>query len=1576
MHSCQNKSCKAYNLEIPSALVLEGNFKCYLCSTPLLSESSSVKDLTYRINRDYPSLLARPYSAMISRTDPEAALKRLLDVFTGLLKLLATLMESEYLHSKKLDPELTEIILKDLKTPTLGKWMYFLHTALNLGKLEEVVFKEYREYFLKYYNDLSEILSYRNEFYHSFQGSEEKLKEDYRKYKVLLDKLLSALPLTAGLYVKGKSSTVYEMKGLYPNVIQSTTLKFEDSEALFWDGKDKILSVFPLHATEEGEESNSFMYVASTDKRIIYEGLHGETLDTVRTQNRYKELLKRKTPQRKVLRDDKDKELISRMQEETRKTLKELQEVGKFISEKYVHRIYPEREMDRFIESSMTGLLVLAHSGGGKSSLLAYYAEKLLLEKIPVLFLQGKLLNDEFVEAQFQGLLDIDFDLSDALGTYEFLNEKSFRGIIIIDAVNEAQNPERVLQGLLKFAEEIKESECKILLSLRSDFWLGIDSINKEEYPLDFFMTPLGENLEPEKEPRLVLNPLTGEEKNSLYKRMGGKKESLLLIENENRPLWDYMQSPLHLSFYCAIEKNFTSPEILSPDSVQREYFQNIVVQNKQNIADCLRALGFFLLEKDVSKISLEEAWEMETTKRYLKDRKPDSPFTLLTKADILREFRSGGETFILFTYDIYLEESVGLALLSKPYRGSGRQLVKLNPEMIILQSSIASIVARSTLDGDFSEILSFLDACYSTQQKREEIHEFMIHKIAENSLYSLKDLSNVILDRSKDADWEVLYEIAKILVEFLQYEEAMNLYPSIISKVENLRNEETLGNLFDSYGRILYTLGNYDMALMYLEKSLKIDLSISGENHPDVARSYNNIGSVYDSQGEYEKALEYQEKSLKIRLSIHGENHPGVASSYINIGSVYHSQGEYEKALEYYVKSLKINLSILGENHPDVATSYNNIGNVYHSQGEYEKALEYQEKSLKIDLSIRGENHPDVATSYINIGNVYQSQGMYEKALEYQEKSLKINLPILGENHPDLATSYIHIGNIYHSQGDYEKTLEYYEKSLKIYLSILGENHPDMATSYNNIGNVYQSQGEYEKALEYYEKSLKISLSILGENHPSVATSYNNIGGVCNFQGEYEKALEYYEKSLKIRLSILGENHPDVASSYNNIGIVYRSQGEYEKALEYYKKSLKIRLSILGENHPDVAINYNNIGGVYKSQGEYEKALEYYEKSLKIRLSIFGENHPSVASSYISIGSVYDSQGEYEKSLKIYLSILGENHPSVASCYINIGSVYRSQGEYENALKYYEESLKIYLSILGENHPEVASSYNNIGIVYDSQGEYEKALEYYEKSLKIRFSILGENHPSVKTTQSNLTTILEQIDSPEIHLNTHRFIQELYPENHSYLAEIYITTGDCFQESDSDFALGIYQKANSIYETLEEEYEVVSITLKIGDVYENLDELDSALLAYQKAISIYEALGEESNIASTTLKIGDVYEGLDELDSALLAYQKARELYVSLYGEDDSDVANCYKKLGRVYTKQETYPEALEVLEKSLEIYFFIYGKGDSDVAEVCNIIADVYNKMGDTEKAEEYRNRALEEADEDDEMEDEGDS
>ena len=63
-----------------------------------------------------------------------------------------------------------------------------------------------------------------------------------------------------------------------------------------------------------------------------------------------------------------------------------------------------------------------------------------------------------------------------------------------------------------------------------------------------------------------------------------------------------------------------------------------------------------------------------------------------------------------------------------------------------------------------------------------------------------------------------------------------------------------------------------------------------SAEHDTTRAKLLNNIGIIYYNQGNYEQALDYYSKSLKIKEEL-GDNE-GIPSTLSNIGIIYYLQG------------------------------------------------------------------------------------------------------------------------------------------------------------------------------------------------------------------------------------------------------------------------------------------------------------------------------------------------------------------------------------------------------------------------------------------------------------------------------------------------------------------------------------------------------------------------------------------------------------------------------------------------------------------------------------------------------------
>ena len=112
----------------------------------------------------------------------------------------------------------------------------------------------------------------------------------------------------------------------------------------------------------------------------------------------------------------------------------------------------------------------------------------------------------------------------------------------------------------------------------------------------------------------------------------------------------------------------------------------------------------------------------------------------------------------------------------------------------------------------------------------------------------------------------------------------------------------------FDEHRRLLFDI---NMGFVSLQRMIGIVESVIGavdeKESVRFARLYHRIGWSYDDLGDYNKALEYYEKALRIKESKLGEDDTDTATTYNNIALVYYAKGDYDKALEYYGKALEI---------------------------------------------------------------------------------------------------------------------------------------------------------------------------------------------------------------------------------------------------------------------------------------------------------------------------------------------------------------------------------------------------------------------------------------------------------------------------------------------------------------------------------------------------------------------------------------------------------------------------------------------------------------------------------------------
>lgn len=767
-------------------------------------------------------------------------------------------------------------------------------------------------------------------------------------------------------------------------------------------------------------------------------------------------------------------------------------------------------------------------------------------------------------------------------------------------------------------------------------------------------------------------------------------------------------------------------------------------------------------------------------------------------------------------------------------------------------------------------------------------------------------------------------------------YENRSDLRKEILEWTKVLYGEKSL-EYADALTKLGESCGSSE-SLPYYHEALKIQLSLVGEIHPSVAKSYRNIGCAYRGKKRFSE-LEYLRKALNTNIKLYGENHPEVAECYGYLALAGHSS-----SLEYYKKALDIFLNVYGENHPAVATCYSGIAGEFRWKDNI-TALEYYKKAINSAINYWGEKSESLAWDYSNIGGTYEELGDYFSALEYLKKSLKIEILLFGVNPPNTHSAFSGVRGVLHRHADLFSIQDPELEALKIKLNFLLEQfdeiHPDIAKTYCDIGVHLCKQGDYSSALNYHYKALNIWGDEHGEYSTNVANCYFNIGDVLFGQEEYNLAIDNFKKCLEIRMPLYGEKHQDVVLCYNRIGNCYYSLGDKSKALEFYKNTLEEVETYEDENQLLEALSYTNRGVFYEYQGMYSSALEYYKEALKIH--ILSKNCGFVQKVLKGIESVlyeYDKDplkmfncNYIQEAMKIKLDtqieVLGENNTDVASTCCEIGDRLYKKDKYPSALDYHKKALKIWHDAYGESDANVATGYFNIGDDLYRMKDYSAALDNFKKSLEIRMSLFGENHRDV--------------------------------------ALCYNRIGICYDTlNDYSKALEHYQKDLSIKLALScnKDSNIAISYGNIASVYCSLDDYSSAIDNYKKALEIWiDLYGEENSykVADCYSNIGYALYNQGDYASSLDYFKKKLNIKLEQYGESHCEVAECYKMIGHSLYSQCDYSHALDYHKKALKIWLDAYGENDTNVANGYYDVGDDYYYLDNNSAALENYQQAL---------------
>jgi len=397
---------------------------------------------------------------------------------------------------------------------------------------------------------------------------------------------------------------------------------------------------------------------------------------------------------------------------------------------------------------------------------------------------------------------------------------------------------------------------------------------------------------------------------------------------------------------------------------------------------------------------------------------------------------------------------------------------------------------------------------------------EFLRDKKNKNykkAILSLKKISKINSNHDGKLIYgaDIDYYLAELYLQTKEYSKAIEYYQKSANAYKTEKNRQDAYTIAISWLARLYMKDKkFKKSLIYHKEVIdRYKKSTKKDKNLQLSRSYGNIAILYQETGQFQKALEFNKKSLKLLLEFYPNNSFEISTNYNNISAIKDATGDYPMALKYLRKSLEINQKLFGEKNPILVSGFNNLAIHYIKIGEYQKGLLY----LNNALEARGKNREDdeqLALIYSTMGELYNRMKESSKALSYHTKAIDIYKKLNRENSLDIASAYIHLGKYYLDKNQFDKAMNYYKKSQKIEENILGKDNLIVAETYSAIALCYMAKRDNQKAIEFFNKTLKIQKRFLGEDNLLTIETQQSIGAVEHNKKDYKKSYQ------KIKLS------------------------------------------------------------------------------------------------------------------------------------------------------------------------------------------------------------------------------------------------------------------------------------------------------------------------------------------------------------------------------------------------------------------------------------------------------------------------
>lgn len=337
--------------------------------------------------------------------------------------------------------------------------------------------------------------------------------------------------------------------------------------------------------------------------------------------------------------------------------------------------------------------------------------------------------------------------------------------------------------------------------------------------------------------------------------------------------------------------------------------------------------------------------------------------------------------------------------------------------------------------------------------------------------------------------------------------------------------------------------------------------------------------------------------------------------------------------------------------------------------------------------------------------------------------------------------------------------------------------------------------------------------------------------------------------------------------------------------------------------------------GDRYLREGSYERAARLFIKASQTAPEERGRLVHRAAVAYWKAG-LYDRAAETFRVAVEEFRRTGDRSAEARNI-LGRGASYHGLNRMSEAYRIIHDALEI--AEEAEDDRTVSDAINWLGIICKDQGDYSLALEHHSRALELKRE-LGDDR--------QLATPLNSMGLTYFHMGEYRKAM------------------DCF-----DQALDIQRR-------LEDPWGLPDTLNSIGMTLHRMGRTDQALKVYDEALETRKKSGGKARTANILNNMGNLYITLGDIDSAIRCHSEALAIRRDISSR--SGIASSLLNLGETYRTSGKLHMAASCLEESLAHQQ--NNRPDETMMDTIRMLADVRHMMGETGRAYELSQRALE--------------